>query len=52
MERELREGSGPADNARSVGTSPASEGIGSGITRRAMVPPVFRGISFRELRDF
>jgi hypothetical protein len=52
MERELREGSGPADNARSAGTSPAPEGVGSGIARRAMAPPVFRGASLRELRDF
>jgi hypothetical protein len=52
IERELREGSGPADNARSVRTSPAPEGVRSSIVRRAIVPPVFRGISLRELRDF
>jgi hypothetical protein len=51
MERELREGSSPARGRASVGTSPASE-IGAGVARRAMAPPVFRGASLRELRDF
>jgi hypothetical protein len=32
--------------------SPTLEGVGSGIARRAMAPPVFRGASLRELRDF
>ena len=35
----------------SAGTSPASR-IGTGAVKRVMAPPVFRGASLRELRDF
>jgi hypothetical protein len=53
MERELREGSTPTRGAGSAGTSPAPEfRVKSGVARRAMAPPVFRGASLRELRDF
>ena len=51
MERELREGPSPIRSRATAGTSPAS-GIGAGAAKRAMAPPIFRDISFRELRDF
>jgi hypothetical protein len=51
MERELREGSSPARSRASAGTSPAP-GMGAGAAKSAMTPPVFRGASLRELRDF
>ena len=51
MERELREGPSPIRSRATVGTSPASR-IGAGAAKRAMAPPIFRGASLRELRDF
>jgi len=51
MEEELRSGS-PARRTSSAGTSPAFTMGVSNTARRAQAPPVFKGTSLKELRDF
>jgi hypothetical protein len=52
MEQELRTGVSPATRTLNAGALPAPSESASRAARRAMPPPVFRGTSLRELRDF
>ena len=53
IEKELRESAPASKRRRVVGESPIPVGtVGSGVARRAIPPPVFRGLSLRELRDY
>lgn len=49
MEQELRTGVSPARRALSAGTSPMPP---STAARKAQAPPIFKGTSLKELRDF
>ena len=50
IRRELHGSLSPTRGRASAGTQPAPIGLSS--ARRAMAPPMFKGASLRELRDF
>jgi len=52
MEEELRTGVSPTRRASSAGSSPAPTAGVSHAARKAQAPPIFKGTSLKELRDF